>query len=86
MRVSSTKWWHPVGDRTDKVGRVIVRVILVDRGDQKNMKGNLTRTFTVNDATVSEVVGVALDACRLQSSTPLRITTPDTPPGWGWGN
>ena len=63
MKVSSVREWVPVGDRTDRVGRIIVRVILIERGKNKNMKGNLTRTFTVNDATVSEVAELTRQAC-----------------------
>ena len=62
MKVSSVREWVPVGDRTDRVGRIIVRVILIERGKNKNMKGNLTRTFTVNDATVSEVAELTRQA------------------------
>ena len=79
MRVSSVREWVPVGDRTDLVGRVIVRVILIERGKNKNMKGNLTRTFTVNDATVSEVAETTRDACRIRSN--LKQTK--VPPTWG---
>jgi hypothetical protein len=63
MKVSTVREWTEVGDRTDKVGRVVVRVILIDRGKNKNMKGNLTRTFTVNGATVSEIAELMRDTC-----------------------
>ncbi len=82
MKVSSVREWMPLGDRTDRVGRIVVRVILIDRGDNGNLKGNLTRTFTVNDATVSEVAEVTREACRDQES--FNLKTPDTfPPTWG---
>ena len=80
MKVSSKREWVPLGDRTDKVGRIVVRVILIDRGENGNMKGNLTRTFTVNDATVSEVAELTRSAClngaRVDTSDPF-------PPTWG---
>ncbi len=80
MKVSSVREWMPLGDRTDKVGRVVVRVILIDRGENGNMKGNLTRTFTVNDATVSAVAELTRSACQ-------DVVEPGEPmvPIRGWG-
>jgi hypothetical protein len=83
MKVSTVREWTEVGDRTDKVGRVVVRVILIDRGKNKNMKGNLTRTFTVNGATVSEIAAIARGACHdavEEAATPMALTSPPT---WG---
>ena len=80
MKVSSVREWMPLGDRTDKVGRIVVRIILIDRGENGNMKGNLTRTFTVNDAKVSEVAELTREAClngeHANTSEPF-------PPTWG---
>ena len=93
MKVSSVREWVPIGERTDKVGRIVVRVILIDRGKNKNMKGNLTRTFTVNDATVSEVAELTRGACQrtadleAETASTAYETTENTgsgfPPAWG---
>jgi len=87
MKVSTVREWTELGDRTDKVGRVVVRVILIDRGKNQNMKGNLTRTFTVNGATVSEVAGVTREACQFAAGQ-LEAAEDEMagyapPPTWG---
>ena len=81
MRVSDRIPWEPVGDRTDKVGRVIVRVILSD--GNVNVKGNLTRTFSVHGATVTEVAQLTRGACQALADK-VRAGMESEAPGWGW--
>ena len=63
MRLSNTRSWEPLGDRTDKPGRVLVRVYLA-QGKGGNVKGNITRTFSVHGATVGEVATIARQAVK----------------------
>ena len=79
MKVSTVREWTEVGDRTDNVGRVVVRIILIDRGKNKNMKGNLTRTFTVNGAKVSEIAAITRGACYDEEAEASFVV----PPTWG---
>ena len=63
MKLSERGEWSPIGDRTDKIGRVIVRIILADRRGT-NAKGNITRTFSIHGATVTEVAQLTRGACQ----------------------
>ncbi len=63
MRLSERGGWTPIGDRTDKTGRVIVRIILADRVGN-NTKGNITRTFSLYGATVTEVAQLTKGVCQ----------------------
>jgi hypothetical protein len=62
MRVSQKREWEERPDMRDDVGNVTVRVVLNDRRGG-HVKGNLTRTFTVNDARVGDVAQVCRKAC-----------------------
>ena len=63
MHLSAKRDWEPIGARTDKPGRVLVRVILADRHGT-NVKGNITRTFSVHGAKVTEIAQITRNACR----------------------
>ena len=55
MRTRTAPFKRPerVSSGGDERGRVVVTIVLRDR--QTNVKGNITRTFTVPEARVSEV-------------------------------
>jgi len=63
MYLSAKRDWEPIGARTDKPGRVLVRVILADRHGT-NVKGNITRTFSVHGAKVTEIAQITRNACQ----------------------